>query len=128
MVDRLVASPEAKRVLARETGADAVDMESAAIEEVCREAGVPFLAVRAVSDTADTALSQRLVMLLSGGNVSPVKATAAVLRQPSLLVEFWRLARDTATAARNLAGALLHAVSREPESSETSAQLRELTG
>ena len=106
-VDRLVASPEGKRTLARESGADAVDMESAAVEDICRDAGVSFLAVRAVSDTVDTALSPRLVKLLSGGAVSPVKAAAAAMRQPSLLREFRELACDTRIASQRLAEALI---------------------
>ena len=99
-VDHLVSDPAEKCQLSRFH--DAVDMESAAVEAVCAEAGVPFLAVRAVSDTADTTLSPELVQLLSGGNVSVWKACAALVRKPSLLGEFLRLGRDTAFAARKL--------------------------
>jgi nucleoside phosphorylase len=123
-VDQLVADPEAKRRLHLESGADAVDMESAAIGEACREAGVPFLAVRAVSDTVDTALSPRLVKLLSGGRVSSVRAVAAVLRQPSLLAEFRRVARDTRLAAQRLAEALVAVIRRQDSpASSTSRSL-----
>ncbi|MBN9118221.1 MAG: hypothetical protein J0I06_03515 [Planctomycetes bacterium] len=92
---------------------DAVDMESAAVAEVCAERGVRFLAVRAVSDTVDTALSPELVRLLSGGNVSVRKACGALLRKPALLGEFLRLARDTKLAARCLAGALVGVINDE---------------
>jgi adenosylhomocysteine nucleosidase len=112
-VDRLVADPSEKRRLAELHGADAVDMESAAVAEVCAERGMPFLAVRAVSDTADTALSPELVRLLSGGNVSAWKAVRALVRRPRLLGEFRRLARDTRLAARKLAEELLRVV-RQP--------------
>jgi adenosylhomocysteine nucleosidase len=114
-VDHLIADPAEKRRLAEQHEADAVDMESAAIAEVCREKGVPFLAMRAVSDTADTALSPELTRLLSGGNVSPWKATAALVRRPSLLGEFRRLARDTSRAARNLAAELVKVIGERPE-------------
>ncbi len=113
-VDRLVATPAEKARLRSETGADAVDMESAAVEEECRERGVPFVAVRAVSDRADTALSPELVRLLAGGSVSVSKAGAALLRRPALLGEFLRLGRDTAVAARALAAALLEHVTPPP--------------
>ena len=106
-VDHLVADPAEKRRLAELHGALAVDMESAAVAEVCAECGVPFLAVRAVSDTVDTALSPELVRLLSGANVSWWRAVRAVVRKPSLLGEFRRLARDTKIAARNLARELV---------------------
>ena len=90
-VDHLVGDPAEKCRLGEFH--DAVDMESAAVAEVCAGQGVRFLAVRAVSDTVDTALSPELVRLLSGGNVSVLKACAALVRKPSLLGEFLRLAR-----------------------------------
>lgn len=103
---RLIATPEEKLSLGERFTADVVDMESAAVAAVCRAQGVPFLAVRAVSDTVDTALSPELVRLLDGGNVSVLKACGALVRRPSLFGEFRRLARDTKHAARNLATAL----------------------
>jgi adenosylhomocysteine nucleosidase len=112
-VDHLVANPTEKRQLAERTGAYAVDMESAAVEQVCAARGVPFLAVRAVSDTADTALSPELVRLLSGGRVSPWRAAVALASKPSLLGEFRRLARDSKLAARNLAAALVEVIEKE---------------
>lgn len=98
-VDRVVGTPGEKAVLRAATGADAVDMESAAVEEVCRERGVEFVAIRAVSDTADTALSPELVTLLNRGAVSVPRALSALIRRPGLLPEFLRLGRDTAGAA-----------------------------
>jgi adenosylhomocysteine nucleosidase len=109
-VDRIVATPTEKAELRAATGADAADMESAAVEAACRERGVDFTAVRAVSDTAGTALSPALVRLLSGGAVSVPKAIIALLRRPSLLGEFQRLAHDTTLAATALAVALLEVV------------------
>lgn len=105
-VDHLVWDPKEKAKLAEEHSARAVDMESAAIAEVCAERGIPFTAVRAVSDASDTALSPDLVRLLSGGEVSIWKAIRALLRRPSLLREFLRLRRDTNLAASRLADAL----------------------
>ncbi len=107
-VDHLVSDPAEKRRLA--TQADGVDMESAAIADVCAAKGIAFLAVRAVSDTSDTALSPELVHLLSGGNVSMWMACRALARRPSLLPEFLRLGRDTKLAARNLAAALVKVI------------------
>ena len=109
-VNSLVATPEAKRRLADQTGAEAVDMESAEVAAVCAEYGVPCLAIRAVSDTVDTALSPGLVRLLSGGNVSVWKAIRALVRRPAMLGEFRRLARDTKLAANKLAEELVRVI------------------
>jgi adenosylhomocysteine nucleosidase len=49
---RVLKTPEEKRALHAATGALAVDMESASVAAAAHAAGVPFLAVRAVSDTA----------------------------------------------------------------------------
>lgn len=45
---------EEKARLYRQTGAAAVDMESGAVAAVAQSAGVPFLAIRAVADSAGT--------------------------------------------------------------------------
>ncbi len=54
--DAPVETVAAKTALARETGALAVDMETAAVAEACHATGLPLLAVRAISDGATTAL------------------------------------------------------------------------
>ncbi|MCX7252331.1 MAG: 5'-methylthioadenosine/adenosylhomocysteine nucleosidase [Burkholderiales bacterium] len=52
--DRFVATAAESRALRSELGAAlAVDMESAAVAQVCHDYGVPFCAVRTVSDRAD---------------------------------------------------------------------------
>ena len=51
-VDRVVVTKEEKRELRDSTGAVAVEMESAAVEEKAREWDVPFLCIRVVSDAA----------------------------------------------------------------------------
>jgi adenosylhomocysteine nucleosidase len=110
-VDHLVSDPAEKCRLGESH--DAVDMESAAVEAVCAANGVRFVAVRAVSDAVDTALSPELVRLLSGGNVSVLRACGALLRKPRLLGEFLRLARDTKLAAKSLADALARVIKDE---------------
>ncbi len=55
-LDRLVTDPEEKRAMGNRFGVQVVDMESYWVAGVASERRVPFLAVRAVSDT----LSQRL--------------------------------------------------------------------
>lgn len=105
-VDQLTATPDGKRALAQQHHAITVDMESAIFAARCTQAGIPFACVRAISDDVTTALSPSLVSLLQGGSASPWRVMTAVARQPSLIPELWRLARDTRHASQQLALAL----------------------
>jgi adenosylhomocysteine nucleosidase len=51
-----IETPAEKAAVFRESGARLVDMETAAIAAACERAGVPFVGVRAVSDSADEPL------------------------------------------------------------------------
>ena len=51
--DAFVASDRMKAELRRRLGADAVDMESAAVAHVCYVYNIPFIAIRSFSDSAD---------------------------------------------------------------------------
>jgi adenosylhomocysteine nucleosidase len=55
-VDRVVVTAREKRTLRNQTGAVAVDMEAAAVQDKAAEWKVPFLCIRAVSDTAGDTL------------------------------------------------------------------------
>lgn len=101
--DRIIGNPEEKRSLAQRYQAVAVDMETAAIARVCEINGIPWTAVRVISDLVDTALSLELMDVLSSGSVSLRRTLATVIRKPSMLAEFRRLASDTRLAAERLA-------------------------
>ncbi len=105
-IEHLSATPAEKRVLAAEHQAIAVEMESAIFAARCTAARLPFACVRAISDEVSTTLSPSLTTLLAGGTVSPWRALKAVVRHPSLVPEFWRLARDTKRASEQLGIAL----------------------
>jgi adenosylhomocysteine nucleosidase len=47
-----------RQILHKQFGAEAIDMESAAMAQVCWAQGIPFLAIRGISDTDDTAIAQ----------------------------------------------------------------------
>lgn len=51
--DSFVQDPEQRRALHNELGGDCVEMEGAAVGQVCTLNDVPFLIVRAISDRAD---------------------------------------------------------------------------
>jgi adenosylhomocysteine nucleosidase len=105
-VPRLVGTPDEKRALGEQTGAAAVDMESAAWARLCAGRGVPFGCVRVILDDLRTPLSPRLLTLLSDGRVAPLRVLAAVARSPGLVRELWQLAGKSRHAAGQLGKAL----------------------
>ncbi|PNY80051.1 5'-methylthioadenosine/adenosylhomocysteine nucleosidase [Deinococcus koreensis] len=52
--DQFIASPQGVARLWQSFGAACAEMEGAAVAQVCAKAGVPFVVIRSVSDTADT--------------------------------------------------------------------------
>jgi adenosylhomocysteine nucleosidase len=58
--DVFVASEEKSAELREAMGADAVEMEGAAVAQVCRQLGTPCLVVRGISDMADSEASKDL--------------------------------------------------------------------
>lgn len=107
MVGRIAVTPADKSRLRAETGADLVDMESAAIRELCRGQGIPSATLRTVSDTAHEALpldfgqltdaDQRLVWW---------KLAQAILRAPGCIPGLMRLQRNVTLASGRLANVL----------------------
>src|SRR5438552_2590393 len=85
--DRVIAGPAEKRELGRRTGADVVDMEATAVAEVCAAFGVPFAAVKVVSDPVDATLPPELGRVCPDGRVRAGRLLAACLRRPALVGE-----------------------------------------
>ncbi len=54
-----------KQALHTDFGAIATDMESAALARLAKEASVPFLAIRAISDTAQMAIPKQLLKVVN---------------------------------------------------------------
>ena len=106
----IVACRVEKTDLHRRTGAVAVDMESAGVARACRDRGVPFGVLRAVSDAAADDLPPGLAPFLriaAGVSFAGLGAAlAAVVREPSLVGALWRLHRRAAFAAGRLGDAV----------------------
>ncbi len=81
-----------KRQLACRSGAIAVDMESAAVGQVARQAGIPFMVIRTLADTADEELPSCIVKTMSGKkNIQIWRILPALLVQPWLWPTMIRL-------------------------------------
>lgn len=107
----VLASAAEKRGLRERTGADAVDMETDAIREVCAAANVPLTVLRAISDGADDdlALPPDLLEELAARPMRSFPRLAWMLASNSdLRRDFFRFARDCKKAQLALAEALEH--------------------
>ncbi|MCL5953145.1 MAG: hypothetical protein M1509_01375 [Nitrospirae bacterium] len=86
--EALVGTPREKKRLARETGAIAVDMESAGWLDAASRAGIPATVVRVISDGADDSLPPELLSFVTPeGAVSFGGILRALLLRPALLYE-----------------------------------------
>jgi adenosylhomocysteine nucleosidase len=102
----LVADAASKSALRARSGACAVDMETAGIVEVARQADLPWVAVRAIIDGAEDSLPLAcLAALRDDGYVAVGPLLRMIYHSPQLLWYCLRLARDTATARRHLSQA-----------------------
>jgi adenosylhomocysteine nucleosidase len=111
-VERVVATAAAKAALRRETGADAVDMESAAIRQVCRARGIPSATLRVISDGADEDLPIDLGDLLTADDrVDFARVAFSLLRSPTKIPALVRLYESMGRAGERLAGALVDVLS-----------------
>lgn len=90
-----------------DTGAVAVDMESAPIVEWARAGGRRVAVVRAVSDTAQQAIPADVAALVEpGGRVRPGRALRTALARPRALIDALALGRGADAALRSVAAAL----------------------
>lgn len=104
-VGRVIRTPDEKRDLHRRSGAVAIDMESAALADLAREAGVPFLAVRAVTDTAGMTIPASITRAVDGtGRLRLARLLLGVLAGRGDVLTLlqlgrcFRMARTTLTA------------------------------
>ena len=109
-IDRVVVTAREKRELRENTGARAVDMESAAIAQKAAGWGLPFQAVRAVSDTADDDLPLDFNLFRDAeGRFSRSRiALAAVGRPFTAVPALLRLDRNCRRAAESLGNFFAH--------------------
>jgi adenosylhomocysteine nucleosidase len=92
-----------KRHLHVTTQAHAIDLESGSVARVAQDHGLPFAAVRAISDSAERDLPPAaLVALDRRGSIDLLGVLASLLRQPAQLPALLSLASDAARARRAL--------------------------
>ncbi len=107
-LDRPAVSAAEKTRLAASTGAPAVcDMESAAWARAAAAAGVPYVVLRAVSDTADEDLPRYLARCMNaGGGISRAAVALQAVLHPATIPDLLRMRRRVAACAQRLGDAL----------------------
>lgn len=109
--DELLLDPAVHADL-RARGVISLDMETAAVAEVCEERGVPWSVVRAVSDRAGDGSVDADVFGLShpDGTVNVAAVARYLARRPGAVPRLSRLARGARLATERAADAAVRAV------------------
>ena len=103
--DAIVRTVDEKQQLAEQTGA--VDLESLAVAQVCRDRGVPFMAVRVISDDMSRDLPPEILSLFgTTGTVRLGAAVTALWKRPASGKDMWAMRESARKAALKLAGFL----------------------
>lgn len=102
-IDRVVSTAAEKVELGR-GGADAVEMEAAAVAMRAQERKIPFYAVRVVTDTCDETFPLEFNRMRGpDGRFSRIRIVGAAMRRPlAVFPELIKLNRRTKRAARAL--------------------------
>jgi adenosylhomocysteine nucleosidase len=104
-VEELVAASACKAALHSETGAAAVDMESHIAAAYAAEAGIPFAALRVISDPAHRALPVVARKAIKpNGDLDLVRIMGSVVRNPRSLRALVSTGIDFNRALRSLRG------------------------
>jgi adenosylhomocysteine nucleosidase len=103
--EQLIVARHHKEALHLETGAAAVDMESHIAAAYAAEAGLPFAAVRVVSDPAHRALpSVARAAIKPNGGIDVRKVLGTIARNPLSVRELVSTGIDFSRALRSLRG------------------------
>ncbi|MDB5353764.1 MAG: nucleoside phosphorylase [Phycisphaerales bacterium] len=101
--DAVIATTAQKAALFAQTRALAVDMETATVRTAVGRQGIPFLAIRAISDAADDVLDPAVLRLVDAfGRPRPIAIAATLIRRPGLAAYLKWLGASSRLAADNL--------------------------
>ncbi len=114
-VAEAVTTCPGKDALFRQTGALAVDMESSAVAQVASQAGLPFLGLRVICDSARMSLAPELARGLNAdGSIRYAMLLRNLARRPVLIKDMLCMARAFARARTSLARVWRHLIEQQP--------------
>ncbi len=95
-----------KRLIAANCPAAALDMETLGASRACAEAGVPFLAVRAISDSLDEDLPVDFNRYMKDGGMDWPRFLSHIVTHLGAIPSLMRLGRQSRLAAENISTAV----------------------
>jgi adenosylhomocysteine nucleosidase len=104
-----IAGAEQKRKLGKAYNAHAVDMESASVARAAEAHGLPFIAIKSISDEVDFEMPE-MMPFFKDGQFQSVRFAIHVGLRPWLWFRVLLLARNTQVAADNLCAWLRESV------------------
>jgi nucleoside phosphorylase len=96
-----IAGTEQKLKLGKAYGAHAVDMEGASVALAAEAHGLPFVAIKSISDDVDFELPE-MMPFFRDGQFQAVRFALHVVFRPWLWLKVFRLARNAKLASENL--------------------------
>jgi adenosylhomocysteine nucleosidase len=127
-----IADEAAKKQLREQYGAEAVDMEAAAVARVAQEHGIPVFAVKSISDEFGFQMPPFNAYVTADGKLAIERFAAHVAVRPSYWPSLMQLARNSKKASVGLSAALeqlLNSVSAKEAGSDLGQALSEfITG
>jgi adenosylhomocysteine nucleosidase len=104
-----IASTAQKQQLAKSYGAQAVDMEGAAVARAAMTHNLPFVAIKTISDECDFELPE-MSQFVRDGQLQQLRFALHVAVRPWLWLRTLRLAQNTLVASENLCAWLRESV------------------
>jgi len=111
--DRIAVTAADKQRLLKQSRADAVEMESGVIRQMCRERGIPSATIRIISDDAATDLPLDFNALTKAdGNISYSRLAKSLLQSPGTVPKLLRFQTELDACSRRLAQLLQQLLER----------------